>query len=205
MASYKKSERTKRQIFGAAHALFLEKGFTATSLNDIAEAAGVAKGTLYNHYPVKGDLLMEAQELSVERLARLAGEIPADLPVAERICALAAEDLRGMSQGFDRARLGEGGAEADLALASMSEMFASVGRMREEHAIRHELRGIYAGLVRDAVESGELSEGTDAELVAEIVLALYFHEIEFIILDPAYDFDAGFCRKVEAVLAGFRR
>lgn len=41
-------------------------------------------------------------------------------------------------------------------------------------------------------------------LVAEIVVALYFHEIEFIIMDPAYDFDAGFCRKVEAVLAGYR-
>ena len=204
MASYKKSERTKRQIFEAAHELFLKQGFTGTSLNDIAEAAGVAKGTLYNHYPMKSDLLMEAQVLSVERLAEFAQGLPADAPVAERICLLAAEDLRGVSQGFDRNRLAEKGAEVDLALASMSEAFASVERLRQEHAIRHELMELYAGILRDGVESGELAPETDVDLIAEIVLALYFHELEFIILDPTYDFHEGFRRKVEAVIAGCR-
>lgn len=204
MSIYTKSERTKRQIFEAAHALFLEKGFNGTSLNDIAKAAGVAKGTLYNHYPVKSDLLMEAQALSVERLAEFAQTIPANLPVTERICMLADEDVRGISQGFDRSHLVDGDPEANLALASLSEIYASVERLAEEHGIRRKLRDIYAGLVQGGVDSGELSADTDVSLIAQIILALYFHELEFVILDPNRDFGESFTRKIEAVLAGCR-
>ena len=47
----------KSRIIDAAWGLFSEKGFEATTLNDIIEAAGVAKGTFYYYFRGKDSLL----------------------------------------------------------------------------------------------------------------------------------------------------
>lgn len=54
-AEYQDSPK-RRAILDAATRLFLEHGFTATSMDAIAEAAPVSKPTLYCHFKDKGDL-----------------------------------------------------------------------------------------------------------------------------------------------------
>src|SRR6266702_7346508 len=46
----------RRQIIEGARAAFLEQGFDAASMNDIAKAAGVSKGTLYVYFKHKEEL-----------------------------------------------------------------------------------------------------------------------------------------------------
>jgi AcrR family transcriptional regulator len=46
----------RRQIIDGARAIFLAKGFDAASMNDIARAAGVSKGTLYVYFKHKEEL-----------------------------------------------------------------------------------------------------------------------------------------------------
>src|SRR5580658_8684526 len=46
----------RRQIIDGARAVFLAKGFDAASMNDIARAAGVSKGTLYVYFANKEEL-----------------------------------------------------------------------------------------------------------------------------------------------------
>lgn len=46
----------RRQIIEGAHAVFLAQGFDAASMNDIARAAGVSKGTLYVYFQNKEQL-----------------------------------------------------------------------------------------------------------------------------------------------------
>lgn len=53
-AEYENPKR--RAILDAAAQLFLERGFTATSMDAIAEAAPVSKPTLYSHFKDKSDL-----------------------------------------------------------------------------------------------------------------------------------------------------
>jgi len=48
-----------RRIMSAAHRLFVQKGFHETTIQDIAEAAGVGLGTLYLYARSKEDLLMQ--------------------------------------------------------------------------------------------------------------------------------------------------
>lgn len=50
---------TKETIRSAAEALFMQKGIQATSLADVALAAGISKGTLFYHYKSKDDLIMD--------------------------------------------------------------------------------------------------------------------------------------------------
>ncbi len=51
-----RGETTRAQIIQAAHALFLEKGYSATSMRQIASRAGIALGGIYNHFDGKEDI-----------------------------------------------------------------------------------------------------------------------------------------------------
>jgi len=48
--------KTKRKIFETSMKLFAEKGYDATSVEDITAAVGVAKGTLYYHFSSKEEI-----------------------------------------------------------------------------------------------------------------------------------------------------
>ena len=51
-----KGERTRQAIQEAAYNLFLEQGFSATSMRQIAQGADVALGSIYNHFGSKEDI-----------------------------------------------------------------------------------------------------------------------------------------------------
>jgi len=51
-----KGERTRHAIEEAAYELFLEQGYSATSMRRIAERAGIALGGIYNHFASKDEI-----------------------------------------------------------------------------------------------------------------------------------------------------
>jgi AcrR family transcriptional regulator len=51
-----KGERSRQQIEDAAYALFLEQGFHATSMRQIAQKSGLAVGGIYNHFASKEEI-----------------------------------------------------------------------------------------------------------------------------------------------------
>jgi AcrR family transcriptional regulator len=59
----------RRQIIEGARAVFLAQGFDAASMNDIARAAGVSKGTLYVYFKHKEQLFEAIVEQECERQA----------------------------------------------------------------------------------------------------------------------------------------
>jgi AcrR family transcriptional regulator len=58
----KPAELRREELLDAAQQLFLDKGIGATSIDDIASAAHVAKGTFYLYFPSKETLLHALQE-----------------------------------------------------------------------------------------------------------------------------------------------
>lgn len=63
----RKKDETRARIFKAAVQLFREKGFEATTIDDITERADVAKATFFNYFPRKEAVL---GFLSEEQLAK---------------------------------------------------------------------------------------------------------------------------------------
>ena len=110
----------RRQIMEGARAVFLSAGFDGASMNDVARAAGVSKGTLYAYFASKDELfgaIIRAEKAQA----------------AERLCLFRREgDVREMLTDFGvrlMRRLCEPGtlALARVVIAAV-EKFPSVGR-----------------------------------------------------------------------------
>jgi AcrR family transcriptional regulator len=67
-------EARRNQILDAAASVFAEKGFHRATTKDIASAAGVSEGTIYNYFDSKADLLIGIMSRLVE-LQQLSGEL----------------------------------------------------------------------------------------------------------------------------------
>src|SRR5258708_38820985 len=70
----RKKLRTRRALADAALRMFTERGFAATTLEEIAEAAEVSKSTFFRAFPAKEAAAIEAEaELWTAYLGALAG------------------------------------------------------------------------------------------------------------------------------------
>jgi AcrR family transcriptional regulator len=92
---------TRTDILHTARTLFIRQGYAATSMRQVAHKTGIAKATIYHHFPDKrdimGELLHEAQESMKGTLRELSAE---DDPRA-RLEAAACTGLRFLSQSAD--------------------------------------------------------------------------------------------------------
>ncbi|MER5838148.1 TetR family transcriptional regulator, partial [Streptomyces sp. NPDC002130] len=50
--------RTREHVLDTAHDLFLHDGFTKTSIERVAEAAGYSKGAVYSNFATKNELCL---------------------------------------------------------------------------------------------------------------------------------------------------
>jgi AcrR family transcriptional regulator len=75
-----RTDETTSALVRAAQRLFGEKGYSGSSLDEVAAAAGVTKGAAYHHFRGKPDLLravfIAEQRQTVARLEHIAAEAP---------------------------------------------------------------------------------------------------------------------------------
>lgn len=62
MTPYTKGKRTRELLIQSAAALFLEKGYNATGVNDILSLTGLSKGSFYFYFASKKDLAINVAE-----------------------------------------------------------------------------------------------------------------------------------------------
>lgn len=76
-------------IRAAAFDLFVEKGFSATTIHDIAVRAGVSSRTVYRHFESKADIAVAETAANLARLGARVRSLPADIPLGPAIEELA--------------------------------------------------------------------------------------------------------------------
>jgi len=66
----RKKRQTRQYISDVATGLFIERGFDAVTVAEIADAANVSVNTVYNYFPAKEDLFLDRSAGLIERMAR---------------------------------------------------------------------------------------------------------------------------------------
>lgn len=66
----RRRQDTRERIFRSALKLFAEQGYLQTRIEDITEAADVGKGTFFNYFPGKEQVLGALAELQLSKLSR---------------------------------------------------------------------------------------------------------------------------------------
>ena len=90
---------SKDKILEAAQEVFSEKGFYPATVDDIAERAGVGKGTLYRYFATKETLFNELVRLRLEELENNANAV---LDGQDDVLTMIAKYLRTYLEFFDR-------------------------------------------------------------------------------------------------------
>ncbi|MGW0465810.1 TetR/AcrR family transcriptional regulator [Streptomyces sp. NPDC003027] len=91
----RKKRQTRQLLSDTAVALFLEKGFDAVSVAEVAAAAEVSKPTLFRYFPAKEDLALHRFADHEDESARVVAARPAG---AGPLDALRAHFLRGLDR-----------------------------------------------------------------------------------------------------------
>ena len=161
--SAERRESRKGALVDAAFGVFMDKGVAASSVDDIVDAAGVAKGTFYLYFKTKDDAVNAVAERVVDGVADVfetAAATPGLSPV-ERLLAL------GRSVG-------------EVGTVPNERELIDIFHRPENRAIHDRLmEGIVARLfasvesiVADGIASGQFAD-QDARLAAGFVLATF--------------------------------
>lgn len=93
-----KKVETRRRIVECARKLFIDKGFEQTTTRHIAEAVGIAAGTMFNYFPTKEALAMTiVGEALDEAGTEFAGRLRGDESLEEALFGHVAVGLRHLA------------------------------------------------------------------------------------------------------------
>jgi AcrR family transcriptional regulator len=146
----------RRQILDGARKLFLDLGFDAASMGEIARAAGVSKGTLYVYFADKNRLF----EAIVEEESLEQGKVAFNLDPARDVTTT----LMDFGQAYIQLLCRPGVGSATRTVMAIAERMPEVGRRFYENVVARTIRKLAAYL--DArVKAGDL-EIEDCELAA---------------------------------------
>jgi AcrR family transcriptional regulator len=156
--------QTRQALLEAAEELFEARGFSATSIADIAEEAGYTTGALYSNFASKEDLYLEVLERRVTaEMTALQQELSAEDTIRGRLeivgrwyASMAGEGRRRTRAFAEMALFGQGGP-------------ASRARMREQRAL---LRQGVAALLRQQEKELGIEFRMPVPSLAIAVLAL---------------------------------
>lgn len=161
MATAKRERRDRRdEVHGAAIEVFCAKGFAAASIQDVADAVGVLKGSLYHYISSKDDLLERIFEDAAQESQRR-------IDVVAALQAEPAERLRT----FVERQVGWHLEHVEHATVLLREWRYLQGRQRKVVA-RH--RRVYETflreLIEDCVRAGVTSRDLDVAHALRFVL-----------------------------------
>lgn len=97
----RKKRETRQHISDTATHMFMEKGFDAVKVSDVATACGVSEKTIYNYFPTKESLLLDREDAMAEQIRKgLGAEATRDSPV-DAMLDILAENAAGLRAGWE--------------------------------------------------------------------------------------------------------
>lgn len=155
-----------QRIRQAAAELFAEKGYDATTVEEIAERADVAKATFFNHFGRKDALLHAISEDLLEQIRAAHGS-------PDTWAGSAVERLRRLFHTLASTAEQDPALYRTIVIENMRTFWDKGCRAHTEA----EFRKLTRGLVSRAVELGELNGDVDVDVGASLLEAAYMTTI----------------------------
>jgi AcrR family transcriptional regulator len=157
----RRREDTRQRLFEAAVELIAEQGFSATTVDDIALRAGVAKGTVYYNFASKTALFEELLRHGIGLLTDEFRGAVAGLPPREAVAAL----VRAQLEYIRRYR-----AFAQLLL---SEMWRTNREWQQTLILlREQAIAVIAETVQAGVDAGDLPADLDVRVASSALFGV---------------------------------
>lgn len=182
----RKRERTAEHVVQVAYELFERHGYETVTMEQIAQAADVAKGTLYKYFPAKEALIRHRMHQDLAKaLPGLFAAFPPEAGCAERLRLFLRESARYTTAARDyvphylRYRLGHPGDEN-----------------------RSGLDKIYTHLLAEGQARGEIIPHPPAGTLAEMLGYLHLSALMRWLATPNLELEAAFEEMLAVFLCG---
>ncbi|MGW6425527.1 TetR/AcrR family transcriptional regulator [Nocardia sp. NPDC055053] len=152
-------QRTRARIYEAAIALFVEKGYDKTTIDDIIGRADVGRGTFFNHFQRKEDLITEwadvRRRIMIDRLELTAGLEGTDTATLLHLCV---------------AILAKVNEEQREQAATMLTAWVKTGSPLWEAPYT---AAVFVDILRVGQQRGDIAQAFDPELLGNVLRDLY--------------------------------
>ncbi|GAA2969365.1 TetR/AcrR family transcriptional regulator [Glutamicibacter bergerei] len=158
----------REKILDAAAAAFTRRGFSKTTMDDIAKSVGATKGLIYYHFPSKFDIYLGGYELGMNKVKQ-AVEPMADQGGSglERLRQMSIAHVRNLMINPKYHHLIHQGVR-DQASESMTvrqrESLMELNQLRKDYEL------IFRGIIEDGVADGSL-RAVDPVLATRVLLS----------------------------------
>ena len=149
--------KTKRKIFETSMKLFAEKGYDATSIEEITATVGVAKGTLYYHFSSKEEIFNFLIEEGIKLLQN-----SVDIKTAkhnnyiDKIKAIVLIQIKIVAK------------YENIITIILSQFWGTEQRNKKCQNLVYEYIGQIEKIVQEGIEKGEIKKGNTRAMAAEI-------------------------------------
>jgi len=161
----------RERLLESAKILFSQKGYYATSVEDIVESAGFSKGTFYFYFKSKEELFKSlVEEMHLNIVKRLEGFLERDLPLEDALVEYAKVFLEDIYQNRHIAQI------FLFQLVGTNEEFRKLYYTKVSH-----LRELLTKMVDRAIQRGEIAYKN-----AENIVNLYAGFLRMLVLEYVF-------------------
>ncbi|WP_182914525.1 TetR/AcrR family transcriptional regulator [Paenibacillus sp. 1011MAR3C5] len=154
-----KKRITEENIIDAAYQLFSSKGYDLTTVADITELAGVAKGTFFNYFRTKDEVLVRIQKsLFFSEITQISEQ--ADSPFTPKVLSLVKE----LGDSFNGNRT--------LVRVSLQQLLSGGSAGTIQGSMQAKVDALTV-IFKKAQQAGELTGDIPAEEMSQTALKLY--------------------------------
>jgi len=172
----KKAEKKKKEIIQSALSIIAEKGYHATTMEDVAAKLLMTKGSVYYYFKDKQDLLFKSQKMLLEQSIQNIEEIMSkELPIIEKlqkVMVVHIEFLITERTGF--------------AMGARPDQFFAGDQLQEIISLRQKYSHCIDKLIAQGIESGYFNK-VDTKIVRNIILGAMNYVIEWYSSDGSKD------------------
>lgn len=187
------AEMTRGQVLNAAAKLFRHQGYVATTLRQIADAAGIQAGSIYYHFRSKDEILAEILDAGIDKVRKSVEDelsrLPADASARQKIGAAIQGHLRGLLEHGDF---------TSASIRTYGQLPAELKRSNQ--ARRASYSRFWDELLAEAAARGELRKGVDLHIARLVIVGALNWTVEW--FDPKHGTVEDVAKEIAFLISG---